>query len=126
MQKIKLNNCSRLIKRACLQKYALLKSNWKQHYILNVNRRLTTNSKELTSFHISKIIDILDGNPLNIIMNDDVSFSKYATDWTNSFKGGGLICFAHNTRHVSELLKYCNNHKIGVVPQSGNTGLGDI
>jgi FAD/FMN-containing dehydrogenase len=28
-----------------------------------------------------------------------------------------------NTEHVSKILKYCNERKLAVVPQGGNTGL---
>mgnify|MGYP006190798145 FL=1 len=47
----------------------------------------------------------------------------YTNDWTRNYFGGSLVCFPQNTQEVSEILKYCNTHKIGVVPQGGNTGL---
>lgn len=47
----------------------------------------------------------------------------YTSDWTRNYSGGSLVCFPHTTQEVSNILKYCNSHKIGVVPQGGNTGL---
>jgi len=49
--------------------------------------------------------------------------SNYTTDWTMSYFGGSLVCFPKTTDEVSRVLKYCNENKIGVVPQGGNTGL---
>ena len=34
-----------------------------------------------------------------------------------------LVLLPENTKQVSAILKYCNNRKLAVVPQGGNTGL---
>lgn len=47
----------------------------------------------------------------------------YTSDWTKLYSGGTCVCFPANTNEVSRVLKYCDDHKIGVVPQGGNTGL---
>lgn len=53
----------------------------------------------------------------------DHDIDKYTTDWTKSYRGGGVVCLPGNTADVSAVLQYCNNRGIGVVPQGGNTGL---
>lgn len=48
----------------------------------------------------------------------------YLTEWRNRFDGKALcVMLPENTSQVSEIVKYCNEHKIGIVPQGGNTGL---
>lgn len=51
------------------------------------------------------------------------SFESHTSDWTRLYAGGGSVCFPRDTGEVSRLLRYCNDHGIGVVPQGGNTGL---
>jgi FAD/FMN-containing dehydrogenase len=50
--------------------------------------------------------------------------SSYLVDWGNKYQGiSPLILKPVNTQMVSEILTFCNEFKIGVVPQGGNTGL---
>eukprot|EP01041_Mallomonas_annulata_P000318 gene318-577_t len=55
------------------------------------------------------------------VLFDDIS--KYNKDWTNSFTGGSVVCLPNEVHQIKALLKYCNDNKIGVIPQGGNTGL---
>ena len=49
---------------------------------------------------------------------------SYLIDWGNKYQGiSPLILKPINTQMVSEILAFCNEFKIGVVPQGGNTGL---
>ena len=60
--------------------------------------------------------------PKHSVLTDDLSF--YNTDWSRKFTGHSkLVLKPTTTQQISEILKYCNNNKIAVVPQSGNTGL---
>ena len=57
------------------------------------------------------------------VLSDLEDMKPFTSDWTKNYSGGSLVCFPQNTKEVSDILKYCNAHKIGVVPQGGNTGL---
>jgi len=48
----------------------------------------------------------------------------YNTDWTHKYKGNSQIVLKpKTTEDVSKILKYCNDRRLAVVPQGGNTGL---
>ena len=52
------------------------------------------------------------------------NLDSYNTDWWGTFKGNSsLVLKPKTTEQVSDILKYCNNRKLAVVPQGGNTGL---
>ena len=57
------------------------------------------------------------------VMTEAIDIEKYTVDWTTFYRGGSVVCFPRSTRDVSNILKFCNENKIGVVPQGGNTGL---
>lgn len=45
-------------------------------------------------------------------------------DWMRKYKGHTkLVLKPKTTEDVSKILKYCNEKKLAVVPQGGNTGL---
>jgi len=45
-------------------------------------------------------------------------------DWTRKFQGNSKLMLKPKTNEeIVEILKYCNNEKLAVVPQGGNTGL---
>lgn len=59
-----------------------------------------------------------------ITVHDSESLTKYNLDWTGHYKGQSrIVCQPESTEEVSSILKYCNQQKIGVVPQAGNTGV---
>lgn len=60
--------------------------------------------------------------------NDDsdaeLLLENFNVDWTKQYRGySNLVVQPTSTEEVSKVLNYCNNHKLSVVPQSGNTGL---
>ena len=59
------------------------------------------------------------------VLLDSADIAKYTHDWTSNYVSGNktIVCLPSTAAEVSQLLSYCNQHKIGVVPQSGNTGL---
>lgn len=68
------------------------------------------------------------GNDSAIIDNtssklaDDVE--AYNSDWMNKYRGQTkLVLKPGSTEEVSQILKYCNDNMLAVVPQGGNTGL---
>lgn len=61
---------------------------------------------------------------LGTSMQYEGELDKYNEDWLGQLKGESkLILFPKTTEEVSKILKYCNQNKIGVVPQGGNTSL---
>ncbi|KAG0172680.1 hypothetical protein DFQ30_009907 [Apophysomyces sp. BC1015] len=49
-------------------------------------------------------------------------YNKITTDWYNIFRGSpAVILTPESTEQVSDILKYCNDKDIAIVPQSGNT-----
>ena len=45
-------------------------------------------------------------------------------DWMGKYRGQSrLMLKPSNSRQVSEILKYCSERRLAVVPQGGNTGL---
>ncbi|KAF9535873.1 FAD-binding domain-containing protein [Crepidotus variabilis] len=50
--------------------------------------------------------------------------NSFNSDWMGRFHGRSTtVLKPKTTRQVSEILKWCNERRIGVVPQGGNTGL---
>lgn len=48
----------------------------------------------------------------------------FNADWMRKYKGQSkLVIKPGSTKEVSEVLKYCNDNMLAVVPQGGNTGL---
>jgi len=48
----------------------------------------------------------------------------YNTDWIKTVRGASeIVLRPKTTAEVSEILRYCNDRKLAVVPQGGNTGL---
>ena len=56
------------------------------------------------------------------VAQDDLA--PFNTDWTNKYRGQSrLVVKPRTTEDVSKILKRCNDRKLAVVPQGGNTGL---
>lgn len=56
--------------------------------------------------------------------NDTDSLEFYNEDWMRKYRGRSkLVLKPKSADKVSKILKYCNEKKIAVVPQGGNTGL---
>lgn len=68
--------------------------------------------------HFSKIL-----SP-NQLITDSNDITGYNQDWMKKYIGQSkLVLKPKTTEQVSEILKYCNQRKLAVVPQGGNTGL---
>ncbi|KAG0017777.1 hypothetical protein BGZ80_007924 [Entomortierella chlamydospora] len=58
------------------------------------------------------------------ITQDEEDLEAFNTDWLRKYKGQSkLVLKPSSTEQVSKILKYCNDNKLAVVPQGGNTGL---
>lgn len=46
----------------------------------------------------------------------------YVTDWSGNYKSNALaVVLPDSINKIQELMRFCNQHKIGIVPQGGNT-----
>jgi FAD/FMN-containing dehydrogenase len=75
--------------------------------------------------HFSKILA-----PSSIISTLSKTPSKqeelepFNNDWMNRFHGRATtVLKPKSTQEVSDIMRWCNERRIGVVPQGGNTGL---
>jgi D-2-hydroxyglutarate dehydrogenase len=58
------------------------------------------------------------------VVQDKVDLEPYNADWMGRYKGAATVALRpRDTESVSKLLRYCNERRIAVVPQGGNTGL---
>lgn len=75
--------------------------------------------------HFSKVLpasSILSTLPPSSVSPEELS--TYNTDWMGKYKGkASTVLKPKSTQEVSEILKWCWERRIGVVPQGGNTGL---
>lgn len=75
--------------------------------------------------HFSHILPeacILSTLPPTSLPQDEIS--QYNTDWMGKYKGKSTtVLKPKTTKQVSEIVKYCWEKRIGIVPQGGNTGL---
>lgn len=79
-----------------------------------------SNVRSLSSFiHLENLKMIL---PEGTIKTGDLS--SYTTDWTGRYNGkANIVVKPTNVTEVSNIMKYCYQNNIKVVPQGGNTGL---
>jgi len=77
---------------------------------------------KLTPEHVDHFKSIVGDS--GIIYDNEDDLFIYNTDWMNKYRGKSkLVLKPKTTQQVSEIMKYCNEHKLAVVPQGGNTGL---
>lgn len=82
-------------------------------------RRIFSSLSTLKTEHLNHFRSFLASHQ---VLTEDLDF--YNTDWLNEHKGDSkLVLKPNSTRQVQEILKYCNDQKLGVVTQSGNTSL---
>ena len=85
---------------------------------------------QLTEEHVARLKEILGGQESGVIdgvtgstgVDDDLA--PFNEDWMHKYRGQSrLVLRPASTEQVSAILKYCNEQKLAVVPQGGNTGL---
>lgn len=86
-------------------------------------RRYTTNTS--TNYDESITVQKLQSfiGKGNVLCHPLDDITKYTTDWTKLYTGGGIVVKPSSDAEVSDILKYCENNNLKVVPQGGNTGL---
>lgn len=58
------------------------------------------------------------------VVDEPAELDVYNADWLGKYKGRSTLALKpRDVTQVSRVLAYCNQHRIGVVPQGGNTGL---
>jgi len=62
--------------------------------------------------------------PKKGVVTDAEEILPWNSDWTKKFVGQSkLMLKPSSSEEVAAILSYCNQHKIAIVPQGGNTGL---
>lgn len=75
--------------------------------------------KKLSEEDITHFRQILD--PKHVVQSD---LESYNEDYMHKYRGQSQVVLKpKTTQEVSAILKYCNDQKLAVVPQGGNTGL---
>ncbi|RQM26657.1 hypothetical protein B5M09_002053 [Aphanomyces astaci] len=58
------------------------------------------------------------------VLTDADEVAPFNSDWLNKYHGhSSVVLRPKTTQEVSDILKYCNDRRLAVVPQGGNTGL---
>ncbi|KOS17526.1 putative D-lactate dehydrogenase [Escovopsis weberi] len=80
---------------------------------------------ELTAEHVAQLKKIVGGEGAGVIdgaAGEDLE--PFNEDWMHKYRGQGrLVLRPASTEEVSEIVRYCNDNRLAVVPQGGNTGL---
>jgi FAD/FMN-containing dehydrogenase len=76
---------------------------------------------KLTEADITHFRTILNDND---VITDPSALEQFNSDWMKKYKGKSKLALRpRTTEQVSQILKHCNERKLPVVPQGGNTGL---
>jgi D-2-hydroxyglutarate dehydrogenase len=77
----------------------------------------------LNDTHLATFERILPGGRvLTLGKGDDLE--SFNTDWLRTVRGNSSVVLKPKTaEEVSEVLRYCNQERLAVCPQGGNTGL---
>lgn len=60
----------------------------------------------------------------NDVITDASALEQYNVDWMKKYEGKSKLALRpRSTQQVSQILKHCNERKLPIVPQGGNTGL---
>ncbi|KAG0034569.1 hypothetical protein BGZ81_004113 [Podila clonocystis] len=98
-------------------------------------------SEYVTAFTADKYPDLQRDPSFKMLSEDDIAYFRsvlapsslsqdegdlemFNNDWLQKYRGQSkLVLKPSSTEQVSKILKYCNENKLAVVPQGGNTGL---
>lgn len=73
---------------------------------------------------MNPILELQNLLPANRWSQNKEDLTTYGQDWSGVLTPNpSMICFPRSTEEVSKILKFCNDHKISVVPSGGRTGL---
>lgn len=67
---------------------------------------------------------LIDGLKKSEYSIDECKIKNHSSDWRKNFNGkADLIIFPKSIRSLKKIIKRCNEKKISIIPQGGNTGL---
>ncbi|KLU82037.1 D-lactate dehydrogenase 2 [Magnaporthiopsis poae ATCC 64411] len=82
---------------------------------------------QLTADHVNHFKQLLGTDAVLDAVTDPSASDEvdgFNSDWMRKYRGHGkLVLKPNSTEQVSQILGYCNQQKLAVVPQGGNTGL---
>ena len=82
---------------------------------------------QVTPEHVRSFKDLLGAESAvidGVTADATDDLEPFNTDWMRKYSGQTrLVLRPQSTEQVSQILRYCNEHKLAVVPQGGNTGL---
>ncbi|KAJ3817901.1 FAD-binding domain-containing protein [Lentinula raphanica] len=105
---------------------------WSRRCSLIFSRHNSTLSSRLSSItdadalHFAKILSSPTSvlSTLPSISTPPEELDIYNNDWMGKYRGKATtVLKPKTTQEVSEIVKWCNDRRIGIVPQGGNTGL---
>lgn len=83
-----------------------------------------SNFKQIDDKDIKFFKSILSPNEIILASDDNNQLLQFNQDWTHKYLGQSKILLKpNNVSKITQILKYCNNAKIPLVPQGGNTDL---
>ena len=89
-------------------------------HLERVSEHSTLTDKDLA--HLESVIDNSAGNAILSASTEDLS--SYNTDWIKKYQGNSkLVLRPKTTEEVCSILSYCNDRKLPIQTQGGNTGL---
>ncbi|KAG7141740.1 D-2-hydroxyglutarate--pyruvate transhydrogenase DLD2 like protein [Verticillium longisporum] len=81
---------------------------------------------QVTPEHVAFFKDVLGPSGVidGVTADATEDLQAFNEDWMRKYRGQSkLLLKPASTEEVSKVLKYCNDNKLAVVPQGGNTGL---
>ena len=94
---------------------------YKRSFGSQVNIERNKNFKVLGDSDLTFFEKILDKSS---VITDADQVETANSDWTKKFVGQSkLVLKPKSNEEVAAILEYCNNEKLALVPQGGNTGL---
>lgn len=83
--------------------------------------------QQLSSEHVKFFRSILESESAlidGVSANAGDDLEAFNSDWMRKYRGHTkLVLKPDSTEEVSQIMKYCNEHSLAVVPQGGNSGL---
>ncbi|KAK9797831.1 hypothetical protein WJX73_005363 [Symbiochloris irregularis] len=80
-----------------------------------------SNYAELNQADVAAFTDILGSGG---VVQDETALDAANEDWMGKYKGNSkLLLRPKTTQQTSDILKHCNDRRLAVVPQGGNSGL---
>lgn len=71
--------------------------------------------------HIAALTKMVEPNG---VTTDTAALKPFVTEWRDKFRGNTPLMLSPRTvSEAAKIISYCNQHKIPIVPQGGNTGL---